>query len=75
MYEILDGRIIVAIKNGKNPLYEQLCFEESKKLARETGREVYRVIDGRLQSLRKAGKIKYLTKAESVRGRAGWYLA
>lgn len=73
MYEILDGRIIAAIRNSQNPLYEQLCVEEAKKLAKETGRASYRVIDGRIQSLRKAGKIKHFTKSE--KGRAGWYLA
>jgi hypothetical protein len=35
--------------------------DECEKLAEATGREAFRVMDGRLQALRKSGKIEYKT--------------
>lgn len=70
-YQELDQRITDAIRAGKNPLYAQHVSEEAKRLAEATGRESFRVIDGRLQQLRKSGKIQHVSK---VRGSdtGGW---
>lgn len=72
-YEELDNRIVDAIAKRNNPIYDKRINEEAARIAKETGRYGFRVIDGRLQALRKIGKIRYLNKAES-NGRAGWYL-
>lgn len=73
MYDELDKRIIDAIAGRNNPLWHRLVQQEAGRIARETGREDFRVIDGRLQALRKAGKIRHRTKAES-NGQGGWHL-
>lgn len=72
-YAKMDSLIIEAIKDGKNPLYEMQCAVEAGRIAVETGRDDFRVIDGRLQALRKAGKIVHLTKAHS-NGQGGWHV-
>ena len=72
MYKELDKRIIKAISERKSPLYDKAINEEARRLADATGRDVFRVIDGRLQALRKAGKIRHMTKAES-NGQGGWH--
>ena len=71
-YEELDKRIIKAISDREIPLYDRAVNEEAERLAAATGRDYFRVIDGRLQALRKAGKIRHLTKAES-NGQRGWH--
>jgi hypothetical protein len=73
MYDELDKRIITAIAGRNNPLGSRHVHEEADRIARATGREDFRVIDGRLQALRKAGKICHRTKAES-NGQGGWHL-
>ena len=73
-YEELDKRIISAINLHRHPLYESNVRDEADRIERSTGRESFRVIDGRLQALRKSGKIRHLTKAES-NGAGGWHLA
>lgn len=70
-YQELDQRIIAAIQAGSNPLYNRHANNEAIRLAKASGREEFRVIDGRLQAMRKAGKIRHLTKAEG-NGTAGW---
>lgn len=74
-YDKLDSRIldVISLRQG-SPLYNRDVNAEAERLAALTGREAFRVIDGRLQALRKAGKIRHLTKAES-NGSAGWKLA
>ena len=74
VYEELDMRILDAIALDKHPLYDKRTDEEATRIAGTTGRQGFRVIDGRIQALRKAGKIRYLTKAES-NGKCGWYAA
>lgn len=74
MYEELDNRIVEAVAKRKNPLYDKRIREEAARIAECTGRDDFRVIDGRLQALRKAGKIRHLTKAES-NGQGGWHVA
>lgn len=64
-YAELDKRIIDAVAKRKSPLYDKRINEEASRLAAGTGRDDFRVIDGRLQALRKAGTIRHLTKAES----------
>ena len=74
MYEELDKRIVEAVANRKNPLYDRRINEEAGRIANATGRDDFRVIDGRLQALRKVGKIRHMTKAES-NGQGGWHVA
>lgn len=73
-YDEMDKRILAAVKASRNPIYEHKCNTEAERLAEATGRLAYRVIDGRLQALKKAGKIRYFTKAES-NGQGGWHVA
>jgi len=73
-YDKMDAWILEAVKRRKNPIYEAGCVRESERLAELTGRPAFRVIDGRLQALRKAGKIRHMTKAES-NGQGGWHVA
>ena len=73
-YDELDKRIIAAIEKRKNPLYESACFAEADRIAFAMGRESFRVIDGRLQALRKAKRIHHMTKAEA-NGAGGWHVA
>lgn len=70
-YQELDARILAAIIAKRNPLYANTVSEEASRLAALTGREDFRVVDGRLQALRKAGTIRHLTKVEGG-GTAGW---
>lgn len=74
MYEELDKRIVDAVAKRDNPLYDKRVNEEAARIATATARDDFRVIDGRLQALRKSGKIRYLTKAESS-GQGGWHVA
>jgi len=59
-YETLDRKIIehIALRRVTSPLYASHVRREADRLADATGRNVFRVIDGRLQALRKAGKIR-----------------
>ena len=61
-YDRLDAVIIAAIREGRRPLYARTVSAEASQLAAESGREEFRVIDGRLQALRKAGHIEHDTK-------------
>jgi len=73
MYEELDKRIIEAITRRESPLYNKRINEEAARIANATGRDDFRVIDGRLQVMRKAKKIRHLKKAES-NGQGGWHV-
>lgn len=67
-YEALDSMLLTAIKAGAN----QFCMMTTREIAtvadtlakprRDGVREGWRVIDRRLQALRKAGVIKYSRK-------------
>lgn len=57
MYEKLDALIIAAISDGRSPLYASAVDEEAERIAEATGRESFRVLDGRIQHLRKKGRI------------------
>ena len=64
-YSELDKQIIKAIEARRNPLYNPHVCEEARRIATATGREEFRVTDGRLQALRKAGKIEYRHKTDT----------
>ncbi len=68
-YATLDEEILAAIRSGKHPLYARNVHVEAKRLSDHMGRQEHRVIDGRLQALRKAGKI-----VADRKFRAGWVL-
>lgn len=72
-YDEIDKRIISAITARKHPIYERHVVAEAARIEADTGRHGFRVIDGRLQALRKAGKIRHLTKSES-NGQCGWHV-
>ena len=74
MYEELDKRILAAVRQKNNPIYDTLVRRESNRIADETGRNVFRVTDGRLQSLRKRNLIKWFTKEEAQDRCGGWHL-
>lgn len=56
----LDELILQAIERGIRPLYDINVHAEAQAIASNKSRDVFRVIDRRLQTLRKTGKIKYL---------------
>lgn len=58
MYEKLDALLLkeIAALNGPHALS---VTNEVYRLGKSTGREQHRILDGRLQALRKAGKIRY----------------
>lgn len=66
-YSTLDAQITQAIQAGQHPLYARQVCVEARRIAEASGREEMRIIDGRLQALRKAGSIAADRKAE-----AGW---
>jgi hypothetical protein len=70
-YDNLDMLIVAAVEQRRSPLYERSVNAEAQRIARVTGREVFRIVDGRLQALRKRGAIVHLTKAEGA-GSGGW---
>ena len=69
-YENLDNLILQRLKDGGEMMLLFLnsgnVREESERIAIETCREPFRVLDGRLQKLRKENKIKF--------SRRGWTL-
>ena len=73
MYQELDKRIVAAIEARNSPIYDSDVDDEAQRLSELSGREAFRVIDGRLQALRKQGKIRHMTKAES-NGQGGWHV-
>ena len=79
-YVEMDKRILEAVAKRSNPNSDPRCVEEGKRIADEERakdryncRPGYRVIDCRLQALRKAAKIVHYTKAEK-NGEGGWHL-
>ncbi len=70
MYDALDALILARI--GSQPKSFTAIFANSeiyatcRVIAQENGREPFRILDGRLQALRKKGKIQSTTK--------GWVL-
>ncbi|AGN89479.1 hypothetical protein Eta_0033 [Serratia phage Eta] len=64
-YSKLDSMIIEKIKQGSRT-FSQIdggdVYHEAKRLQTDTGRSAMRIIDARLQYLRKKGLIQYTTK-------------
>ena len=73
MHEHIDDLIVAAVRQRRSPLYARDVVRESERLERRVGRLPFRIIDGRLQALRKRGVIEYRTK-KATGGEAGWYL-
>lgn len=73
-YEALDAAIIDTIDQGMSPLYCYRPLMFAEQIANEEGRQGFRVIDCRVQALRKAGRIQWLSKKDaSAMGRnPGW---
>ncbi len=74
MYEELDRRILDAVKRNTSPLYDSTVNSEAVRIAAATGREAFRVTDGRLQALRRKKRIQWLTKAAAPGHCGGWRL-
>ena len=72
-YDEMDKLILAAVEARRTPFYEQSCVDESERLAEALGCPAFRVIDRRLQALRKAGKIRHYTNAEK-NGQGGWHI-
>jgi len=68
-YTRLD-KLIIDSCSEFGPTNCRRVWGEAGLIAKETGRDQMRVVDGRLQALRKAGKIRHV-KA-SINGRGGW---
>ncbi|WP_338510162.1 hypothetical protein [Erwinia aphidicola] len=64
-YTKMDQLIIEKVKDGANT-FSKIdgggVYEEAKRISMETGGDSFRVIDRRLQALRKRGVIEYTTK-------------
>lgn len=61
-YTKLDALIFDRISTGQTQLdgiNSQDVRFEADRIATETGRDQFRVVDGRLQALRKAGRIEF----------------
>ena len=60
-YIEIDRRIIDCIRSGQgvHPLYSKRVNQEADRLEKLTGRDAFRIIDGRLQALKKRGEINY----------------
>lgn len=64
-YTKMDQLIIEKIKDGANTFSKidgGSVYDEAKSIAMATGGDSFRVIDRRLQALRKRGVIEYTTK-------------
>lgn len=61
-YEKLDELIVGACRRNAHPLHTHDVNVEARVIAKEIGRDSSRVIDGRLQVLRKKGSIVWNSK-------------
>lgn len=72
-YDAIDALIIAAVrKRYVTPLYDNDVRAEADRLKSETGRDAMRIIDGRLQALRRRGVIAFHAQATAPKGLAGW---
>ena len=71
MYQKLDDAILKALNNYRNPLYNAGVSREARLIIDGTDRKEFRVIDGRLQFLRKQGHIKHTHETKSS---GGWVI-
>ena len=64
-YDKLDSLIVDAIKGGCHSFASILSgrslFDETLRLSHAIGRDTDRIVDGRLQALRRRGLIVYVT--------------
>lgn len=74
MYQKLDLCIMDAVTNNRHPYRDDDVIREADRIAAETGREALRVIDGRLQAMRRKKRIQWLTKEETGYRCDGWRL-
>jgi len=58
-YDTIDALILSAILSRKSPLYELNVNAEASRLASNTGRKAFRIIDGRMTALKKSGRIEF----------------
>lgn len=72
-YAELDQRILSGIAEHGTPWFNRFINEEAARIAKLSGRAKYRIIDARLQALRRQGLIRHFTKAETG-GDGGWRL-
>ena len=70
-YSMLDAAIVRSIQAGKHPLYDRRTVDIARWIALHSHpmRDWDRVIEGRLQALRKAEKIRAVRTAP-----AGWVM-
>ena len=54
-YAALDALIVQSVTDGRHPFYNVPCRSESERLADDTYGNPLRIIEGRLQSLRRNG--------------------
>jgi hypothetical protein len=69
-YAKLDELILRTLANGPRQFYELrsgALWAECRRLESETGSDDFRILDRRLQALRKGGKIQY-TGSKAGRG-------
>ena len=64
-YDKLDALIVDAIKGGCHSFASIISgrslFDETLRLSHAIGRDTQRIVDGRLQALRRRGVIVYVT--------------
>lgn len=63
-FSVIDSLIVERIADGRNTFSKidgGEVYNQAMSIGQMIGREPFRVIDRRLQALRKAGKIKYTT--------------
>jgi len=59
-YDHLDGLIQQQLKVEFAYLFTREIRDECDQLAKMTGRQAFRILNGRLQALKKAGVIEYV---------------
>ncbi len=76
MFEELDRLIVKAVsESNATPLYHADVVAEGERIAGITGKVGFRVIDGRIQALRRKGVIGFLRTKDAPGRSPGWYLA
>ena len=74
-YEKLDKAIIQAVSESRGtPMWNSNVRSPAEELADGTGREWWRIVDARLQKLRKTGVIIYKKTDKAAGVKAGWYV-
>lgn len=62
MYKTLDAHIVQRITDGNRlftGIWARDVWDEAGRIAKASGRPAWTIVDGRLQALRKAGRIKF----------------